>query len=330
MQDAPETSAARCEAAVAAFKVGSKSRIATTLALHDILSEPAETSPGHAGPIPTPKEVESYMEPYEDMCDQWVRDQEEARVLGKRRTPGSGASGGGAGPGKEGEDGTGGLDNNAAADFDDDDDERPAKRRIVFDDGELPWVKNEPFAAAPLHADLAETVRLLTRIEFPESQWLHLLTNRALDLDAVFSSLYSLVPSTTHTETVGGIEFTFSGGESGKPSRSITRQSDWTLAWMQAIEAGLVVFSHLSEQYRVWGIFIMGKFAAVHESQHLRVIEFEKACRLLASSSMGRLTIEAGIDTSSCQKGQSSNGPGGGKTNAKAKARPAKSGEPCR
>jgi hypothetical protein len=150
---------------------------------------------------------------------------------------------------------------------------------------------------------------------------------------------------------VGGIEFTFSAGESGKPSRSITRQSDWTLAWMRAVEAGLVVFPHLSEQYRVWGIFIMGKFAAVHESQHLRVIEFEKACRLLASrradvaldqlhhftaletmhlSSMGRLAIEAGSDTSSRGKSQSSNGSGGGKNNSKAKPRPAKSGEPCR
>ncbi|KAJ7314559.1 hypothetical protein DFH08DRAFT_716450, partial [Mycena albidolilacea] len=170
------------------------------------------------------------------------------------------------------------------------------------------------------------------RIEFPESQWLRLLTNRALDLDTVFSSLYSLIPSTAHTETVGGIEFTFSGRESGKPSRTITRQSDWTLAWMRAVEAGLVVFPHLSEQYRVWGIFIMGKFAAVHESQHLRVIEFEKACRLLASrradvalnqlhhftaletmhlSSMGRLAIEASGDTST-------------------KPCPTKSGEPCR
>jgi hypothetical protein len=80
MQDAPETSAARCEATIAAFKDGSKSRITTTLALHDILSEPAETSPGHAGPIPTPEEVESYMELYEDMCDQWVRDQKTLRV----------------------------------------------------------------------------------------------------------------------------------------------------------------------------------------------------------------------------------------------------------
>jgi hypothetical protein len=273
MQDAPATSAARCEAAVAAFKDGSKSRIATTLVLHDILSEPTETSPGHAGPIPTPEEVEQYMEPYDDMCDQWVRDQKEAKVLGKRRTPGSGATGGGEGSGEEGEDGAG-LDDGAGADDDGYDDERPTKRRIAFDDGELPWVKNEPLAAAPLRADLAETVRLLgiygvdprrslrsllsrARIEFPESQWLRLLTNRALDFDAVFSSLYSLVPSTAHTETVGGIKFTFSGGESGKPSRSITRQSDWTLAWMRAVEAGLVVFPHLSEQYRVWGIFIM-------------------------------------------------------------------------
>ncbi|KAJ7813944.1 hypothetical protein B0H14DRAFT_3477459 [Mycena olivaceomarginata] len=280
---------------------------------------PLKTSPGHAGPIPTPEEVEQYMEPYKDMCDQWVRDQKEARVLGKRRTPGSGATGGGEGSGEEGKDGTGSLDDGAGANNGDYDDECPTKHRIVFHNGKLPWVKNEPLAAAPLRTDLAKTVRLLDIYGFPESQWLRLLTNRALDLDTVFSSLYSLILSTAHTET------------------------------MRAVEAGLVIFPHLSEQYRVWGIFIMGKFATVHESQHLRVIEFEKACRLLASrradvslnqlhhftaletmhlSSMGCLAIEAGGNTSSREKSQSSNNCGGGKNNGKTKPYPAKSGEP--
>ncbi|KAJ6538988.1 hypothetical protein B0H19DRAFT_911726, partial [Mycena capillaripes] len=90
-----------------------------------------------------------------------------------------------------------------------------------------------------------------TRVEFPESQWLRLLTGKAIDLDA--------------------------------PSRVIVTQADWTLAWMQTVQAGLTVLPHLAAQYREWGVYILGKFAAVHESQHQRVINFEKAGRLLVS-----------------------------------------------
>ncbi|KAJ7254012.1 hypothetical protein B0H12DRAFT_1017309 [Mycena haematopus] len=290
------------------------------------------------------------------MCYQWTRDQEAAKVAGKRR----------ANPGNPGDeeiedDGLGG-----GADDGVDDDERPAKRRLVFDEADLPWVKNESLVStAPLRADLAETVRLLgvygsdpkralrsllsrSRVKFPESQWLRLLTNRPVDLDAVLTGIYSISASTAHTESVGDFDFTFNAGRTSKPTRSVVSQADWTLAWMQTVQASLSVFPHLAEQYREWAVFILAKFAAVHDTQHHRVISFEKACRLLASrradvaldqffhftaletmhlNSMGRLAIESSAEGSR----KSKNGSGSGKGSAKQKPRspPSKSGEPC-
>lgn len=363
MQD--ESPAGRSETAVASFKAGNLSRTAVTLALHSIFSSLPSTAEGDE-PVspPTPADIESLMAPYVDMCDQWVRDQEAAKKRGRARGPGSGDA-----AAEEGEDEQPGSDDDGS------DNGRPAKRRHVFEEDELPWVQREAVTGSiPLRADLAETVRLLgvyavdpkrslrsllarTRVEFPESQWLRLLTNKAVDLDAVLTGIYSISPSTAHTESVGNIDLTFNGGSS-RSTRLIITQSDWTIAWMQTVQAGLTVFPHLSEQYRYWGLFILGKFAAVHESRHQRVINFEKAGRLLASrradvgldqayhfsaletmhlNSMGRLAMESSSDNSGRPKNQSTNGAGGGRGNntsggskLKPRAVSDKSNEPCR
>ncbi|KAJ7754118.1 hypothetical protein B0H14DRAFT_2405094 [Mycena olivaceomarginata] len=293
-----------------------------------------------------------------DRCDQWVRDQEKAKAQGDKRTlPGAGGE-------EEDDSGTGSGD-------DDDADEPPAKRiRLALDEGDFPWVKRDALIGTePLRADLAETVRLLglygvdtkrtlrsllarTRVEFPESQWLRLLTNKAVDLDAVLAGIYSISPSTAHTESIGNLDLTFNGSSSSKPTRTVVTQSDWTIAWMQTVEAGLTVFPHLSTQYREWGLFILGKFAAVHDTQHHRIIAFEKAGRLLVSrradvgldqfhhfsaletmhlNSMGRLAVESSSEGNGRPKTQSPNGAGGGRGSAKKPLPPkGKSNEPCR
>jgi hypothetical protein len=305
------------------------------------------------------------MEPYLDMYDQWSRDQEKAKELGRKRGRGNRGT-----TGEEGEE----LEDEQpepSGDENDDGDDHPAKRRLIFEEDELPWVKHETLTGTiPLRADLTETVRLLsiygvdpkrtlcsllsrTRVEFPESQWLCLLTNKAVDLDAVLTGIYSIIPSTAHTESVGSIDLTFNSG-AAKSSRIIVTQSDWTLAWMQTVQAGLSVFPHLSDQYRAWGLYILGKFAAVHDSQHQRVINFEKSARLLVSrradvgldqsfhftaletmhlNSMGRLAVESSLDGHSRSKTQTTNGPGSGRgASSKPKSRSAggKSTEPCR
>ncbi|KAJ7163853.1 hypothetical protein C8R43DRAFT_879502 [Mycena crocata] len=274
------------------------------------------------------------------MCEQWACDQEKAEERGTKRGRRSALDS----PDEEDQ------DDEPRSDSDDDDaDERPSKRRQLLDEDEFPWVKHE--ALVPLRPDLAETVRLLgiyavdpkrslrsllsrTRVEFPESQWLRLLTNKAVDLDAVLTAFYSVAPSSGHTETVGEVDLTFHG--SSKATRFVSSQSEWTLAWMQTVQAALTVFPHLADQFREWGLYILGKFSAVHDSQHHRVISFEKAGRLLASrrsdvgldqlfhftaletmhlNSMGRLAVDKSRSNGSAQKPRTTSG---------------KSTEPCR
>ncbi|KAF8191069.1 hypothetical protein K438DRAFT_1762985 [Mycena galopus ATCC 62051] len=84
MSDVTTTPSARCEALISAFEAGTTSRVAATLAIYDILAEPSVSTSGVAGPIPTAEEIEKFMEPYMDRCDQWVRDQEKAKARGKK------------------------------------------------------------------------------------------------------------------------------------------------------------------------------------------------------------------------------------------------------
>ncbi|KAJ7149323.1 hypothetical protein C8R43DRAFT_1128677 [Mycena crocata] len=286
MQDAI-TQAQRAKTVVTGFKDGTVlSRNTVIVQLHQIFSEtPAPGKDGVTPAAPTAAEVEGFMEPFTDMCEQWVRDQQKAEERGRQRAHGERA------PGEED------ADPEPRSDDDDEDgDEHPAKRRQILEEEEFPWVKHE--ALVPLRADQAETVQLLciyagdpkrslwsllscTRVEFPKSQWLRLLTYKAVDLDAVLTAFYSVSPATRHTESIGEVHLTFHG--SSKSTRLVSTQSQWTLAWMQTVQAALTIFPHLTEQFHKWGLYILNKFSAVHDSQHHRVISFEKAGCLLAS-----------------------------------------------
>ncbi|KAJ7264463.1 hypothetical protein B0H12DRAFT_1068717 [Mycena haematopus] len=210
-RDVVSSREARSEEIITSFKDGSLSRVGVTLALHEIFAEPVESEPGVTGPVLSFNEIEGCMEPYLDISSS----QEDEAV-----------------------------DSGGDADDDVDGNDQPSKRRLVFEEADLPWVKNESLVStAPLRADLAESVRLLgvygsdpkralrsllsrTRVEFPESQWLRLLTNRPVDLDAVLTGIYSISGSTAHTESVGDFDLSFNGGVSSKPTRLVVNHAN--------------------------------------------------------------------------------------------------------
>jgi hypothetical protein len=181
MQDVPQPE--RAKQVVTKFKDGALSQTAAFLALHSIFSElPPPGSDGVVPVPPTEDQVASFMDPFVDMCDQWTRDKEATVRRGKKRIREGDANADNADPLGDG-------DGNDSDELD----EPTPKRKQPFEEDELPWVKSA-VTAIPLREDLAETVRLLgiygvdpkrslrsllarTRVEFPESQWVRLLTN---------------------------------------------------------------------------------------------------------------------------------------------------------
>jgi hypothetical protein len=76
---------------------------------------------------------------------------------------------------------------------------------------------------------------------FPRSEWKHVLSGTAVNLDVVFSGLFSTITEDRATASIG--DFDLSVGES-KPSKLIQSHGDWTIAWNATFTAILSVFPH--------------------------------------------------------------------------------------
>jgi hypothetical protein len=80
---------------------------------------------------------------------------------------------------------------------------------------------------------------------FPDSQWTQLLAGRSVDLDHVFSSLYSVSHDSRQTEKLGNM-----GLAVGilAPTRCVQTHGDWVIAFDAFVEATKFVFPHRSHE----------------------------------------------------------------------------------
>ena len=76
---------------------------------------------------------------------------------------------------------------------------------------------------------------------FPSSEWKHVLSGMAVNLDVVFSGLFSTIAEDRATASIG--DFDLSIGES-KPSKLDQSHGDWTIAWHATFTAILCAFPH--------------------------------------------------------------------------------------
>jgi hypothetical protein len=76
---------------------------------------------------------------------------------------------------------------------------------------------------------------------FPETEWKHVLSGTAVNLDAVFSGLFSTLVDDKVTTSVGDFDLSVGGG---KPSKIIRSHGDWTIAWNATSSAILCAFPY--------------------------------------------------------------------------------------
>ncbi|KIM72503.1 hypothetical protein PILCRDRAFT_81817 [Piloderma croceum F 1598] len=85
---------------------------------------------------------------------------------------------------------------------------------------------------------------------FPKSEWKHVLSGTAVNLDAVFSGL--------------------------KPSKIVQTHGDWTIAWNSTSSAILCAFPHRAFELQQYSEYILQFFEAFPYS-HSKVINLNKA-----------------------------------------------------
>jgi hypothetical protein len=174
-----------------------------------------------------------------------------------------------------------------------DEEEHPSKKRV--DVSQFPWIGTEPslpsadeFSLRATRAALenfardlkfskSSVVNSLTCPQFPESEWTNLLSGRAVDLDHVLSSLFTVTQDEKKTERLGELEIAVG---STSPAKTVKTHGEWITAWDPTVEATVYVFPHRENELKRYGKYILQLFSALPVEAHSRIINFDKAVRV--------------------------------------------------
>ncbi|KAF8806860.1 hypothetical protein BYT27DRAFT_7256871 [Phlegmacium glaucopus] len=87
--------------------------------------------------------------------------------------------------------------------------------------------------------------------QFPQVEWLNLLSRNAVDLDHVFSNIYTVSFKTRDTIELGkNIELLH---DSSTPAKSVKTHGDWVIAWDCMVDAIPFVFEHRKQELQLYG-----------------------------------------------------------------------------
>jgi len=110
---------------------------------------------------------------------------------------------------------------------------------------------------------------------FPKSEWKHILSGMAVNLDTIFSGLFSTLSNDKTTTSVGDFDLSVSGS---KPSKVVQTHGDWTIAWTSTSAAILCAFPHHAFELQQYSEYILQFFGAL-PYLHSKVINLDKVIR---------------------------------------------------
>ena len=125
-----------------------------------------------------------------------------------------------------------------------------------------------------------KTVKVLllnspTLPQFPESEWVSLLSGCAIDLDHILTSHYSTSYEEKRTKHIGDLKFFISGHS--KPTKAVETHGNWVSVWDQMVEVTLFIFEHRGTELREYGCHITQLFTSLDAPLHSRIIQYNRA-----------------------------------------------------
>jgi hypothetical protein len=169
----------------------------------------------------------------------------------------------------------------------------PSSKRRKFDESLYAWKVQELLAPAPLSQNLESTRYMVQNYTadlkhalwslqsssalppVPVSEWKHVLSGTAVNLDVVFSGLFSTLTEDKATASIGDFDLSVGGS---KPSKFVQTHGDWTIAWNATYAAIVCAFPHRAMELRVYSEYILQFFGALPHS-HSKVVNLDKAIR---------------------------------------------------
>ena len=169
----------------------------------------------------------------------------------------------------------------------------PESKRRKIDETLYAWKVREEINPLALSANLEQTRTMVRNYTadlkhalwslqsaeslpaFPKSEWNHVLSGTAVNLDAVFSGLFSSLTEDKVSTSIGDFDLSVSGS---KPSKTVQSHGDWTIAWNATSTAILCAFPHRAYELQCYSEYVLQFFGAFPVS-HSKVINLDKAIR---------------------------------------------------
>jgi len=167
----------------------------------------------------------------------------------------------------------------------------PDSKRRKFDETLYAWKVREEIAPITLSPNLERTRAMVQNYTadlkhalwslqsagslppFPKPEWKRVLSGTAVNLDAVFSGLFSTLADDKISTSIGDFDLSVGGS---KPSKTVQSHGDWTIAWNATTAAILCAFPHRSYELQQYAEYILQFFGAFPFSHH-KVINLDKA-----------------------------------------------------
>jgi hypothetical protein len=129
--------------------------------------------------------------------------------------------------------------------------------------------------------------------EFLDSEWSNVLAGKAVNLDAVFSGMYSTVTDNRAIENIGDLELHFGAA---KPAKTVETHGDWVIAWSIVFKATRFAFLHCKTELEGYNDYITSCLSTRLPIQKSSTL-IKPSENMSALSTMSRLTSLASFDT---------------------------------
>lgn len=168
-------------------------------------------------------------------------------------------------------------------DKEDDEEEEDCPLKPKLNYALLPWLANDAITKVVIfpillktrehlqnyRADLKKSKKLLTTSfdvpQFSDSEWNNVLSGRAVDLDQVPSSAYTILHNQRRVGKLAGgdsdIEITMGG--SSAPAKIVTNQGEWSITWKYAAKAIVFAFPERKPELEEYEEYITHSFMAM-------------------------------------------------------------------
>ncbi|SJL10798.1 uncharacterized protein ARMOST_14192 [Armillaria ostoyae] len=116
----------------------------------------------------------------------------------------------------------------------------------------------------------------------PDKLWTAILQDDVVDFDEIFSSINSATIDNEKTVQIGGgISLALN---TVKASTKVTQHGHWVIAWQAYTEAVLFAFPSRRHELNAYLRHINKLFGVCHDSLHYRVINYDRAARIIIGS----------------------------------------------